>query len=591
MPPIKPLKPLGSFSALKTSKSDTRRVGLNQAQMRRVSAELDKREHSNYRIDADAAQAFSQHQRQDVTLDPSQVAAIEMLERNQFATIIGYAGTGKTTIMSKFLPHLADQVRKIDWLNYRSVGQDQSGQRRPAIALCTFANVAARNLASKLPEEWSQHCMSIHSMLAFAPVMDDVLDDSGSQGSMFEPRYNAENKLPLDALIIDEAGIVPRDLWHQILDAAPAHMRIYFLGDLAQLPSVQGVSPMPFAMREWPTAVLDKIYRQADDSQIIPNLTRIRQGLPPVHSANDFRCGRQETLPRGIQDARKAVNTYIASLHKMGIWDPKQDIILTPQNDATLGQRTFNGAYRLAFNPPRADENGKILNPPVMIKTAEGSIHLAVGDKIMATNNGGRKATEKRFNNGSIAIVTAIEPNPKYNGQIDEMPDNPDLLSLDFNEVYAEMQDAEDLANDMSDALGEDGAERASRQASHIVTVVEQTTGDEYILTRAGEVGTLQHAYAATCHKFQGSQARHVLVICHESMANGLNRNWLYTACSRAQKKVFLMHTEDALNRAVTNALIKGKDAYAQADRLIELYQRERSWAQPRIPQANTYTL
>ena len=583
---IRKLRPLSTANGpIATSRKDTRRVGITQNSVSKTTRAIEELEHGSYRVDAGASE-FSRSDRAKVTLDPSQSAAIDLLKANQYACIIGYAGTGKTTIMSEFLPDLEQQVSRVDWGAFRTVGENPSGHRRPAIALCTFANVAARNLAAKLPEEWSAHCMSIHSCLAFAPTFEDEIH-GGEQKMRFDPRYNADNKLPLDALIIDEAGIIPRDLWHQILDAAPSHMRIYFLGDLAQLPAVQGVSPMPFAMRAWPTAVLDKIYRQSGDSQIIPNLTRIRKGLPPVHASNDFRCGPQEILPKGINDARKKVTEYIAALHKLGFWDPKQDIIITPENEATLGQRNFNGAFRLAFNPPKYDEAGKITNPPIMVRTAEGAIHLAVGDKIMATDNGGRRSTEKRFNNGSIGIVTSIEPNPKYTGYIDDVDPNQFTMDMSIADIYSDMITAEEMHDDMEAELDNSSAEeKKSRQASHIVTVVEQATGDTFILTRAGEVGTLQHAYAATCHKFQGSQARHVLVIAHTSMRFGLNRNWLYTACSRAQKKVFLLHEPEALNRAVINALIKGDTAYAQADRLIDLYQSSRDWAMPKLPDA-----
>lgn len=316
--------------------------------------------------------------------------------------------------------------------------------------------------------------------------------------------------------------------------------------------------------------------------------------MAPVHSPQDFRCGAQETLSPNALAARSHIVQYIRQIHKMGIWDPKQDIILSPVNDGVLGQRTWNSLFRFDFNPDLHDDKGKLLNPVILIKTALGPISLRVGDKIMATDNGGRSATEIRFNNGSIGTITAIMPNPDFKGDMtgygeldvhrndveDKMDDMMDLFSSvksaeeiakgDFQEIFNEIHDKEE-------------EETSERQASHIVTVVEQSTGDTYHLSRSAEISKLQHAYAATCHKFQGSQARHVMVLCHSSMVFGLNREWLYTACSRAQKKVFLMHDRKAMLTALQRQQIRGTHPMEKAEYLRELYS-SRPWARPELP-------
>jgi len=441
-------------------------------------------------------------------------------------------------------------------------------------------------------------------MLAFRPV--DFELDNGDVSMRFEPAYNEGYRLPLDIIAIDETGIVSTQLWHQILDACQPHTRIYFLGDLAQLPAMHGASPMPFAMRKWPTAVLDKIYRQKEGGRIISNLTNIRRGIPPVHDNNEFRCESssivnglevsKEVLTQNVLASRQKIAGYISTLYRMGIWDPKQDMIITPQNEAMLGQQYWNEIFKQAFNPPQYDANGKQTNPPVMIRTAVGEVMLSLGDKVMATTNGGRTAREIRFNNGSIGVIIGIRPNDRYQGNMDglgEIHNNADaeMLAM-WDELEAaerenDGQDADDSASAEINDVAEIEENRA-RQASHVVTVIEQSTGDIYELSRSTEVASLAHAYAVTAHKFQGSQARHVLVICHSSMSFGLNREWLYTAASRAQKKVFLIHEPNALGRAVENSQLPGRNAYEKADALIEKYERVRNWAIPRLPDRHT---
>lgn len=584
----RPVAPqVNASAALRRSLADKRIIG-------KQADELAERDAHDYSADIGAqADEFTRRDNADVTLDDSQAAAVQMCMHNQFGVIAGYAGTGKTTTMKKIINTVAPTLNKIDWRHYISAGKEHGELRRPAVALCCFTNVAARNLAAKLDPEWAPHCMSIHSMLAFAPTdQDDFNNETGKVSTMFEPRYHSMNPLPLDAIFIDEAGIVSASLWAQVLDACTATTRIYFLGDMAQIPALKGVSPMPFAIDQWPTAELTKIYRQASDSPIIGNLTRIRQGLPPINDPNFFRCAELETLPHSAMAAQKHISGYISALYKRGFWDPRQDMIITPQNETLLGQSHWNGAFHMQFNPPTMDpETGMLANPPVMIGTAMGGNMLAVGDKVMATDNGGRNATEHRFVNGSIGIITSIKPNPAYTGDMSRVgeimhDESEDALDWDEGHNAITQFNEETLDTVVSDFMDDLAEEKKSRAASHIVTVVETATGEVFVLTRSAEIASLTHAYAATCHRFQGSQARNVLVIAHTSMNFGLNREWLYTACSRAQKKVFLLHEPKALDTAIKRQQLYGRTPTEKAKRLIEIYSApSRAWSKPVIPQ------
>ena len=65
------------------------------------------------------------------------------------------------------------------------------------------------------------------------------------------------------------------------------------------------------------------------------------------------------------------------------------------------------------------------------------------------------------------------------------------------------------------------------------------------------EWGALQLAYAVTVHKSQGSEYETVFLILLPVHAIMLQRNLLYTAVTRAKKKVILITTHDALETAV----------------------------------------
>lgn len=91
------------------------------------------------------------------------------------------------------------------------------------------------------------------------------------------------------------------------------------------------------------------------------------------------------------------------------------------------------------------------------------------------------------------------------------------------------------------------------------VGIVEKTTDFELVVrfddgprTYKHEAATdLQLAYAITIHKFQGSQTRNVIVVCHSEHGFMLTRQLLYTAITRTQDKVFIVGDEPGLKRAI----------------------------------------
>lgn len=541
---------------------------------------------------------IQRNDRAAIFYDESQRTALKTLLTSQYGAVSGPAGSGKTTIMAKALEMLEEITPQIDWSSAITNGKTKNGELRPSIVLCTLANVAAQNMASKIDKKWTPHCMSLNSALCYVPVDLDYQDPDQIRvvkqdaRHRFEPAYNEHNKAPYDVFIIDEGGVVSRDLWENLLKAAKPTAKIYMLGDLYQLSGIGGASPLPFAIDGWPTAFLEKIYRQADGSPIIDNAHRVRAGKNPVHHDKFFRCGKNERLPERILDAQHYITAYIRHLYKEKLFDPAQDIIICPQNDHDLGQRYWNSTFRMAFNPPKRDpDTNAHLNPPILIRTAIGATTLAVGDKVMATSNGGRTATERRLQNGSLGIITAIRPNENYKGSTEGLGEMAidDVAGYDQMDFSDMMQEAVDNDNDVTDEMFEEHEreleeDKKSRASSHVIEVTEIATGEVYRLDRSAEVATLEHAYAVTAHKFQGSQARRVVVLAHGSYApQMLSREWLYTAVTRAREAVILLHDSKGLIKCLTRQALPGKTPWDKAAKLRAKYEN-RPHARPRIP-------
>lgn len=106
------------------------------------------------------------------------------------------------------------------------------------------------------------------------------------------------------------------------------------------------------------------------------------------------------------------------------------------------------------------------------------------------------------------------------------------------------------------------------------VTFTVNFNGRTVIVPRE-KIENFQLAYATTIHKSQGSEYN-AIIICMPKEANGMiQRNLLYTAITRAKKKVFIYTQKDCIQAAVSRVSTNSR-ASGLADRIRELTQKKR---------------
>jgi exodeoxyribonuclease V alpha subunit len=484
-----------------------------------------------------------------------------------YFNIIGPAGVGKTTTTKRLVKAIEPFLPKVSVNSTRiESSQVEQDYKVPAVAFCAYTGRAVQNMKRALPREYHPVCQTIHATLGYAPDHTEM-DANGKKKIIFRPTFNAFRKLPYKLIIIDEASMPPTDLMNELIDALPRDCRIICIGDINQLPPVKGRSTLGFTMSKWPTFELKKIHRQAAGSPIISNAHRILNGQRPTEALMQF------DMVHLHMDGSKTygmIQAIVRKLHSAGQFDPFRDALIVPQNKGILGQVALNEALVTYFNPPN-EQGGIVVNPRTLIQTGITTEAFAVHDKVMLLQND----RKRELTNGMIGVVTAITLNGAYDQK----------RGVIHSETFAHTLDTDfDLADALGE-LGDTGAETGTdddedakekeddtqRQASHIMEVKFADRDDVVTFSTSGQYRNITHSYAFTCHKAQGGEYPTVIVLAHSHNLRMLTREWLYTAVTRAQKRVILVYNNRGLNHALNNQRIKGHSTEAKIASFIAL--------------------
>jgi len=113
---------------------------------------------------------------------------------------------------------------------------------------------------------------------------------------------------------------------------------------------------------------------------------------------------------------------------------------------------------------------------------------------------------------------------------------------------------------------GDADEEGRVREASHIIKLKLSDSGQEIEVKTAADINSLLLAYCLTVHKSQGSEWRKVFLCLHQSHNTMLQRELLYTACTRAREELYVICEPDTFTKGINGQRIKGNTLQEKAE-------------------------
>lgn len=507
-------------------------------------------------------------------LDESQLVAVEGITSHQYACLIGAAGTGKTSVQKFVIDRLIYDDPDFE-LKQLPDGQGLN------IAMLAFTGMAVQVMKRNLPDWMQTSAKTIHAFLEFAP--EQLETKSGGISRIFMPQRHNLRKCDHDIIIIDEASMLGLDLWLQLIAALKPGTRIYMCGDLNQLPPIIGQPIFAYALSRWPVYELTKVHRQkeAGANRIIEVAHQILNGKKPTFDVlkdnPDWRVIYQE-LDAKPEKANQQILAILNQLRKrpispdqpdVMIYNPYADRVMTAGNgfddnvtSSLVQQAPLNEALSILIQPPDED------HPRYIIDAGRSQKKFAVNLRVMATKNETMNKAD-RVTNGLAGVITDIKRNPHYKGRADLFGIESDVIAATRARIKDTMLGLQpkpdlDMGNFDSDDIEEWEMNHETEEelegggaASHIVTVKFDNGAIREYGNKAG-VDALQLAFCSTVAKCQGSQFDTAIIICHHAQKAQLSREWLYTAVTRAAKRVIVLGTDYAMRYAIARQKIHG---------------------------------
>lgn len=422
-------------------------------------------------------------QKEELELDALQKEAVLAAVKHSILILTGGPGTGKTTTINMMIRYFEEE------------------------GLDLFLAAPTGRAAKRMTEATGYEARTIHRMLELSGAMPE-------EGRRASFERNEEHPLEADVIIVDEMSMVDIYLFQALLKAVSPGTRLILVGDGNQLPSV-GPGQVLHDLIEsgsFPVVRLQKIFRQAGESDIVVNAHHINRGeeINLDNKSRDFFFLERGNVAVIYKHMVQLISEKLPPYVKAGPYDIQ---VLTPMRKGNLGVETLNGILQTYLNPADA----------VKKEAKIGDTLYREGDKVMQTKNNYQLEWEVVSRYG-IPVDRGVGIFNGDMGIVREINDYAQTVTVEYDEHrrvtygYAQMDEVE-------------------------------------------------LAYAITIHKSQGSEYPAVIMPLLGGPRMLFNRNLLYTGVTRAKDCVTILGSRQVVREMIANA--SEAKRYTSLDRRI----------------------
>lgn len=461
------------------------------------------------------------------TSDRQQLAAVLAL-LNRTTVISGGPGTGKTTTVRKVLCLLRGQALA-------------RGSRPPRVALAAPTGKAAARMREALlskggdePTEamaWieTMQAVTLHRLLGFSPATP----------SRF--RHHADNPLPFDLIIVDEASMIDVAMMCKLVDAVDTDTQLVLLGDRNQLASVEAGCVLadltaltgPTGVR-LPPACADAVASLLGSASVSdctdPTAPALASGMIHFHTAYRFAVEALRVPIYALADASahperaaehlaKAVDALVNSGSAAVACVAHLGETLAP---AVLDQVVDN--YRAALRPLRTQ--------PESTESMQRTLSALGELRVLAAHRKGTLGVAGLNDAISRRLRTESDSPEWWIGR---------LVLVTQNDYEHQLWN------------GDVGVATQTDRG----WVVAFSAPEGVRLVPVGSLPAHETAFAMTIHKSQGSQFRHAVVVLPGAVTPLLTRELIYTGISRASHQLTLCGSAEVLAAAVQRRVLR----------------------------------
>jgi len=483
-------------------------------------------------------------------------AAVAGLKR--FCVITGGPGTGKTHTVAKILALLLGlyttatmRIKLAAPTGKAAAKLGESIQQVKATLDCP------PEIRACIPEE----ATTVHRLLQTR---------SGGAGYAFD----CQNQLPVDIVVVDEASMIDLALMSKLTRALPDHAHLILLGDKDQLASVEAGSVLgdicdrrqahglsaPFSKQvaaltgqaitysEQETApqacIRDSIVHLAKSYRFVPDsgigaLSRSVNAGAAETAIRLLRSGKDETIQWVPIDS---VKVFFKQL-KTAVLQGYRPYLTVDQSEKAMDAfRHFRILCAVTKGPFGVDAVNRFSE---QVLQARRLIRLPVagtggwypGRPVLITHND----YSLGLYNGDIGLAL-VEPKPFGNWQTSE--------PTRWGSPGEDPDHADSIQTESQWHSQASGVHRSGGAAQSIQVLFGDTV-ERYRRIPAYRIGRCQTAYAMTVHKSQGSEFDQIHLVLPDTDSPILTRELVYTAITRARRKVCIWGPEHILRSAI----------------------------------------